>query len=103
MWGIVLFLFLLYLFALIYDSSLHWGIEVWFIFYFYINDFIKLSSLLQKEIIRHIFYVSNNKSTIWLSEANIAEVIRFINGKNNKTVKEIKEMKLKKENTIIIF
>lgn len=71
--------------------------------YFYINDFIKLSSLLQKEIIKHIFYVSNNKSTIWLSEANIAEVIRFINGKNNKTVKEIKEMKLKKENTIIIF
>lgn len=71
--------------------------------YFYINDFIKLSSLLQKEIIKHIFYVSNNKSTIWLSESNIAEVIRFINGKNNKTVKEIKEMKLKKENTIIIF
>lgn len=71
--------------------------------YFYINDFIKLSSLLQKEIIKHIFYVSNNKSTIWLSEANIAEVIRFINWKNNKTIKEIKEMKLKKENTIIIF
>jgi len=71
--------------------------------YFYINDFIKLSSLLQKEIIKHIFYISNNKSTIWLSESNIAEVIRFINGKNNKTVKEIKEMKLKKENTIIIF
>lgn len=71
--------------------------------YFYINDFIKLSSLLQKEIIKHIFYISNNKSTIWLSEANITEVIRFINGKNNKTIKEIKEMKLKKENTIIIF
>lgn len=71
--------------------------------YFYINDFIKLSSLLQKEIIRHIYYISNNNSTIWLSEANIAEVIKFINGKNNKTIKEIKEMKLKKENTIIIF
>jgi len=71
--------------------------------YFYINDFIKLPSLLQKEIIKHIFYISNNKSTIWLSEWNIAEVIRFINWKNNKTIKEIKEMKLKKENTIIIF
>lgn len=71
--------------------------------YFYINDFIKLSSLLQKEIVRHIYYISNNNSTIWLSEANIAEVIKFINGKNNKTIKEIKEMKLKKENTIIIF
>jgi hypothetical protein len=32
--------------------------------YFYITDFIKLSNLLQKEIIRHCFYTSNNKSTI---------------------------------------
>jgi tRNA(Ile)-lysidine synthase TilS/MesJ len=71
--------------------------------YFYIKDFIWLSTLLQKEIIRHIFYISNWNSTIWLSEANINEVIKFINWKNNKTIKEIKEMKLKKENTIIIF
>ena len=71
--------------------------------YFYIKDYNNISSLLQKEIIRHIFYVSNWKSTIWLSEANISEVIRFINWKNNKTVKDIKNMKLKKENTIIIY
>lgn len=71
--------------------------------YFYIKDFNSLSSLLQKEIIKHIFYTSNNNSTIWLSEANINEVLRFINWKNNKTIKEIKEMKLKKENEIIIF
>lgn len=71
--------------------------------YFYIEDFNSLSPLLQKEIIRHIFYISNWKSTIWLSEANIWEVIKFINWKNNKTVKEIKELKMKKENTIIIF
>ncbi|MDD3145324.1 MAG: tRNA lysidine(34) synthetase TilS [Candidatus Gracilibacteria bacterium] len=71
--------------------------------YFYIDDFNKNSSLLQKEIIRHIYYISNNKSTIGLSEANIIEVIRFINGKNNKTVKEIKDMKLEKNNKIIIF
>lgn len=71
--------------------------------YFYISDFNKLSSLLQKEIIRHCFYVSNNKSTIWLSEWNIAEIIKFINGKNNKTVKEIQELKMRKENEIIIF
>ena len=71
--------------------------------YFYIEDFNLLTPLLQKEIIRHIFYISNWKSTIWLSEANIAEVIKFINWKNNKTVKEIKEMKLKKDNKIIIF
>lgn len=71
--------------------------------YFYIEDFNSLSTLLQKEIIRHIYFISNWNSTIWLSEANISEVIRFINGKNNKTIKEIKEMKLKKENKIIIF
>ena len=71
--------------------------------YFYIKDFNKLSKLLQKEIIRHIFYISNWKSTIWLTESNINEVIKFINWKNNKTVKEIKEMKLKKDNEIIIF
>jgi hypothetical protein len=71
--------------------------------YFYITDYNNLSELLQKEIIRHIFYISNNKSTIWLSEANIAEIIRFINWKNNKTIKEIKNLKMKKENEIIIF
>lgn len=71
--------------------------------YFYISDFNSVSNLLQKEIIRHIFYTSNNKSTIWLSEWNINEVIRFINGKNNKTIKEIQELKMRKENEIIIF
>ncbi len=71
--------------------------------YFYIKDFNKLSSLLQKEIIRHIFYISNWKSTIWLNESNILEIIKFINWKNNKTIKEIKELKMKKENTIIIY
>ena len=71
--------------------------------YFYIKDFVKLSKLLQKEIIRHIFYISNWKSTIWLSEWNINEIIKFINWKNNKTIKEIKELKMKKENEIIIF
>ena len=71
--------------------------------YFYIKDFTELSSLIQKEVIRHIFYISNWKSTIWLTESNIIEVIRFINWKNNKTIKEIKEMKMKKENKIIIF
>ncbi|MDD2907419.1 MAG: tRNA lysidine(34) synthetase TilS [Candidatus Gracilibacteria bacterium] len=71
--------------------------------YFYIEDFNNQTSLLQKEIIRHIFYISNGNSTIGLSEANIAEVIRFINGKNNKTIKEIQKMKLEKNNKIIIF
>ncbi len=71
--------------------------------YFYIKDFILLSSLLQKEIIRYIFYISNWKSTIWLSQKNINEIIKFINWKNNKTIKEIRNLKMKKENTIIIY
>ena len=71
--------------------------------YFYIEDFNKKSELLKKEIIRHIFYISNNNSTIWLSEANIWEIIKFINWKNNKTIKEIKELKMRKENKIIVY
>lgn len=71
--------------------------------YFYISAFQNLSTLLQKEIIRHIYYISNNKSTIWLSEWNIDEVIRFIGWKNNKTVKNIQKLEMKKENEIIIF
>ena len=71
--------------------------------YFYISHFNKKSSFFQKELIRHIFYTSNNKSTIWLSEANISEIIKFINWKNNKTIKEIKNLKMRKENEIIIF
>lgn len=58
--------------------------------YFEITIFNSLSSLLQKEVIAHIFYISNGNSTIGLSEANISEIIKFINGKNNKTIKEIK-------------
>jgi tRNA(Ile)-lysidine synthase len=71
--------------------------------YFYIKDFNKKTKFFQKELIRHIFYISNNNSTIGLSEANIEEIIKFINWKNNKTIKEIKNLKMRKENEIIIF
>jgi tRNA(Ile)-lysidine synthase len=71
--------------------------------YFNIEEFNNLTKLIQKEVIRHIFYITNWKSTIWLSEANINEVIKFINWKNNKTIKEIKLMKLEKDNKIIKF
>ncbi len=71
--------------------------------YFYIKDFNKKSVFFRKELIRHIFYISNNNSTIWLSEANIWDIIKFINWKNNKTKKEIKNLKMRKENEIIIF
>lgn len=71
--------------------------------FFIIDDFNGLSKLLQKEIIRYIFYKSNWNSTIWLSEANINEVIKFINWKNNKTYKQIKNMLLFKDNKIIKY
>ena len=71
--------------------------------YFEIPDFNNLSEFMQKEIIRYIYYISNNKSTIGLSESNINEIIRFINGKNNKTIKEIRGLQMRKDNKIIIF
>lgn len=70
---------------------------------FSILAFNALSSLLQKEIIRQIFYLSNGNSTIGLSEWNISEVIRFINGKNNKTKKDIHEMNLSKDGDLISY
>ncbi len=70
---------------------------------FEITNFNNLSSLLQKEVLRYIYYISNWNSTIGLSEANIAEVLRFINWPNGKWEKEIQEMKLKKEKKKIYF
>lgn len=71
--------------------------------YFSVSKFILLSSLMQKEVIREVFYRTNFKSTIWLSEWNIAETIKFINWKNNKTKKEIQNMKLFKDWDKIMF
>lgn len=65
--------------------------------YFLIEDFNSLPNLIQKEVIRYIFFISNWNSTIWLTSKNIDEVIKFINWKNNKTKKEIKFMSLRKE------
>ena len=62
-----------------------------------------LSPLLQKEIIRTIYYKTNGNSTIGLSEWNIAEVIKFIGGKNNMTKKEIHNMYLFKEGDSITY
>lgn len=71
--------------------------------YFEITAFNKLSNFLQKEIIAHIFYISNQNSTIGLSEANISEIIKFINGKWNKTIKEIKGLSMKKDGHKIYY
>lgn len=71
--------------------------------YFEIDKFNNLWDFLQKEIIREIFYKTNNNSTIWLTSANIWEIIKFINWKNNKTIKEIKNLKMKKDWNKIYF
>ena len=71
--------------------------------YFEIPAFTLLSKFLQKEVIRYIYYISNNNSTIGLSEWNIAEVIRFIYWKNNKTVKEIQKLTMRKDNKKIYW
>jgi len=86
-------------------SHLDWEVTefLWKENYFSISTFNSLSPLLQKEIIRDIFYRSNNNSTIGLSEGNIAEVIKFINGKNNKTKKEIHGMNLFKDGNSIKY
>lgn len=71
--------------------------------YFEITLFNSLSPLIQKEVIRYIYYISNGQSTIWLSEANIWEILKFINGKNNKTIKEIKNLKMRKDGNKIYY
>lgn len=71
--------------------------------YFLIEDFSNLSNFMQKELVRYLFFITNWNSTIWLSKANIAEIIKFINWKNNKTKKEIKNLKLEKDNKKILY
>ena len=65
--------------------------------YFSIKEFNKKSLFFKKELIRYIFYKRNNNSTIWLSEANIDEILKFIDWKNSKTIKEIKNLKMNKD------
>ncbi len=71
--------------------------------YFEIDKFNSLSPFLQKEVIARIFYISNKNSTIGLSEANISEIIKFINGKWNKTIKEIKGLSMRKNGNKIFY
>jgi len=74
----------------------------WYNSYFEIVTFQNLNPLLQKELISKIYKISNN-GTIWLSQWNINEIIKFINDKWNNTRKEIKNMKLYKRNNKIYF
>lgn len=71
--------------------------------FFEVALFLSFTPLFQKEVIRTIFYRTNNNSTIGLSEWNLDEVIKFIWGPNNKTIKEIKDMKLRKDWNKVFF
>lgn len=81
------------------DLNYQWKLEK----NFKISTFNWISQFLQNEVIRYIFFIRNWNSTIWLSESNIAEIIRFINWKNNKTIKEIKNLKLFKNWKLIYY
>lgn len=70
---------------------------------FEITSFHSLSSFLQKEVIARIFYICNGNSTLGLSEANIQEIIKFINGKWNKTIKEIKGLSMSKNGNKVFY
>jgi len=64
---------------------------------FSVVDFQKLSTFLQREVVRYL-YEQANSGTIGLSEGNIAEVIRFIGDKGNYTKKELGKLRLEKKN-----
>ncbi|MCH8519063.1 tRNA lysidine(34) synthetase TilS [Candidatus Gracilibacteria bacterium] len=68
---------------------------------FSLKDYLGLSELLQSEVIKELYYKNNSNSTIGLSEGNIAEVQKFLRGKNNKTKKEIHGLGLNKDGDII--
>lgn len=76
---------------------------IWEKNYFEKNIFDEKSEFMKREIIRYCFYKANNNSTIGLSKANIDEIIKFINWKNNKTKKEIKMLKMLKDWNKIYF
>lgn len=67
---------------------------------FSVPDFQKLSTFLQREVIRYLYEQANN-GTIGLSEGNIAEVIRFIGDKGNYTEKTLNKLRLEKKNNQI--
>lgn len=67
------------------------------------DNFLSLSAFIQKEVIRYVYFMRNWNSTIWLSESNIDEIIRFVNGKNNPSIKEIKGLKMRKDNKKIYW
>ena len=70
---------------------------------FSINWFLQLTNFLQKEVIRIIYFWENNNSTFGLTEWNIKEIIRFIGGRNNNTIKEIHRLKMKKQWDLIFY
>lgn len=71
--------------------------------YFSLADFWHQSLFLQKEIIRYVYFVQNNASTLGLSEKNIEEILKFFKGKNNKTKKEIKLLSMHKNGDLLWY
>ena len=70
---------------------------------FLLKDFLQESDFLQKEILRKIYFMKNKNSTIGLSEANIAEILRFFREKRGNGIKEIHWLKLEKKKGRVFF
>ena len=75
---------------------------------FSITEFNSLSKFIQKEIVRVMFFETNN-NTIWLNEWNVNEIIRFIQNEWNNwnygkvKVKTIKNLYIEKCKDQILF
>ena len=70
---------------------------------FWVKEFLTESEFLQKEILRKMYFHANNNSTIGLSEANIAEILRFFQEKKWTWIKEIHGLKMRKEKGKVYF
>jgi hypothetical protein len=70
--------------------------------YFLVDDFLLLPVFLRKELLRHLFDITNHW-TIGLTEWNLEELERFVRDAKGWTVKEIKLLKLTKRQRKITF
>lgn len=67
-----------------------------------IEEFEKLDTFEKKELIAYMYKI-RNFWTIWLTEKNINEILKFINDRWNATIKEIKKLKIFKKNWFLYF
>lgn len=65
--------------------------------YLLLEDFHKKSPFFQKELLRYLYMQVHGNSAIWLSEANIEEMLKVIHGKNHYVYKDFHQLRIRKE------